>query len=60
MAQNVFTPVPLEFEYNGQFFTLTPGVANSLPDAVAAFAVAKFGSDKGLTYGTAIENSEGN
>lgn len=60
MAQNVFSPIPLEFEYNGQFFSLLGGqVANSLPDNVAAFALDKFGRDKGLSVNGPSEASEG-
>lgn len=61
MAQNIFSPVALEFQYNGQFFTIPAGfVSTSLPDDVAAFAMAKFSEDKGLSVGTASEYSEGN
>ena len=58
MAQLVFSPTPLEIEFNGQFFTLVAG-SNTLPDDAAAFAVAKF-RERGLTYGSSTENSEGN
>ena len=60
MAQVVFSPVALEFQYNGQFFTIPAGfVAQSLPDNVAAFALNKYGRDVGLSVNTPSEASEG-
>jgi len=60
MPQNIFSPVALEFQYNGQFFTIPASfVAQSLPDDVAVFAVAKYGRDKGLSLNTPSEASEG-
>jgi hypothetical protein len=60
MAQNIFSPVALEFQYNGQFFTIPAGqVALSLPDDVAAFAMLKFGRDKGVSVNVPSQASEG-
>lgn len=60
MAQNIFSPIALEFQYNGVFFTVPAAfVAQSLPDDVAAFALFKYGRDKGLSVNTPSQASEG-